>query len=194
MDHTVQNRPGSGLDGLVRVWPNASGLEASWGVRIIGSGFWQGATGPLPVCHFQTQLQSSTDVPDHIVQNHPGSHLVLSDCARFWPNGSGPEASRCVGIMWPASGQSFPADPDWVQPVYWGLILMVFRLRRPSHPSTPAPKNLKHSVRTIQQCCYYYSCIAPELRFESSFVVLNVPKKPKGFLGTGKGEGEGGYL
>ena len=88
MDYIVQNRPGSGLDGLVRVWPNASGLEASWGVRIIGPGFWQGTTGPLLVCHFQTQLQSSTDVPDHIVQNQPGSHLVLSDCARFWPNGS----------------------------------------------------------------------------------------------------------
>ena len=118
MDYIVQNRPGSGLDGLVRVWPNASGLEASRGVRIIGPGFWQSATGPLPVCHFQTQLQSSTDVPDHIVQNQPGSDLVLSDCARFWPNGSGPEASRCVGIIRPASGQSFPADPDWVQPVY----------------------------------------------------------------------------
>ena len=28
-DHIVQNRPGSDLDGLVRVWPNASGLEES---------------------------------------------------------------------------------------------------------------------------------------------------------------------
>ena len=26
MDHIVQNRPGSDLDGLVRVWPNAPGL------------------------------------------------------------------------------------------------------------------------------------------------------------------------
>ena len=29
MDHIVQNRPGSDLGGLVRVWPNASGVEAS---------------------------------------------------------------------------------------------------------------------------------------------------------------------
>ena len=29
MNHIVQNRPGSDLDGLVRVWPNAYGLEAS---------------------------------------------------------------------------------------------------------------------------------------------------------------------
>ena len=29
MCHSVQNRPGSDLSGLVRVWRNASGLEAS---------------------------------------------------------------------------------------------------------------------------------------------------------------------
>ena len=68
---TVQNRPGSDLDGLVRVWPNASGLEASRCAGIIGPGFWEDATGPLPVFHFQTQSRSSTDAQDHIVQNHP---------------------------------------------------------------------------------------------------------------------------
>ena len=52
MDHTVQNRPGSDLDGLVRVWPNTSGLEASWCAGIIWPGVWQDATGPLPVSHF----------------------------------------------------------------------------------------------------------------------------------------------
>ena len=35
IDHSVQNQPGSNLDGLVRVWPNASGLEASWCAGII---------------------------------------------------------------------------------------------------------------------------------------------------------------
>ena len=44
VDHLVQNRPGSDLDGLVRVWPNASGLEASWCAGIIGLGFWQEPT------------------------------------------------------------------------------------------------------------------------------------------------------
>ena len=63
MDHIAQNRPGSDLDGLavtktplpdrtplpdpfgqnqdglVRVWPNAYGLEASWCAGIIGPGF-----------------------------------------------------------------------------------------------------------------------------------------------------------
>ena len=81
-------------------------LEASWCAGIIWPGFWQDATGPLPVSHFQIRFRSSTDVPDNIVQNQPGSDLVPADCVRFWPNGSGPEASQC------ASGKYFPADPD----------------------------------------------------------------------------------
>ena len=73
MDHFVQHRPRSDLDGLVRVWPNASGLEASRCAGSTGPGFWQDATGQLPVSHFQTRFHSSTDVPDNTVQNQPGS-------------------------------------------------------------------------------------------------------------------------
>ena len=76
VNHMMQNRPGSELDGLVRVWPNASGLEANRCAGIIGPGFWQDATGPLPVPYFQTRFRSSTDVPDNTVQNQPGSDLV----------------------------------------------------------------------------------------------------------------------
>ena len=112
MDHFVQNRPRSDLDVLVRVWPNTSGLEASRCAGIIWPGFWQEATGPLPVSHFHTRFRSSTHVPDNIVQNQPGFDLVLADCVRFGPNGSGPEASQCARIIRPASGQCFPADPD----------------------------------------------------------------------------------
>ena len=112
MDHIVPDRPGSDLDALVRVWPNAPGLEASRCAGIIWPGFWQDATGPLPVSHFQTRFRSPTDVPDNTVQNQPGSDLVLADCVRFWPNGSGPEGSQCARIIRPASGQCFPADPD----------------------------------------------------------------------------------
>ena len=106
MDHNVQHRPGSDLDGLVRVWPNASSLVASRYAGIIGPGFWQNATSPLPVSHFHTRFRSSTDVPDNTVQNQPGSDLVPANCVRFWPNGSGPEGIR------PASGQCCQADPD----------------------------------------------------------------------------------
>ena len=83
MDHIAQNRPGSDLDGLVRVWPNTSGPEAGRCAGIIWPGFWQDATGPLPVSYFQTRFRSSADVPDNIVQNQPRSDLVLSDCVRF---------------------------------------------------------------------------------------------------------------
>ena len=37
------------------------------------------------------------------VQNQPGYNLVQANCVRFWPNGSGPEASRCARIIRPAS-------------------------------------------------------------------------------------------
>ena len=105
--------------------PNASGLEASWYAGIIWPGFWQDATGPQPVSHFQTLFRSSTDVPDNIVQNQTGSDLVLADCVRFWPNGSGPDASQCARSIRPASGQCFPADR--IQYVYWVASLDVYQ-------------------------------------------------------------------
>ena len=61
----------------------------------------------LPVFHFQTQLCSSTDNQDHIVQNQPRSDLVLADCVKFWPSGSSPESSRCPRIIQPASAKTW---------------------------------------------------------------------------------------
>ena len=90
------NRPESDLDGLAMVWPNASGLKVSWCAGIIWPSFWQDATGPLPISHFQTRFRPSTDAPDNIVQNQPGSVLVLAECTRFWPNGSSPEKKANV--------------------------------------------------------------------------------------------------
>ena len=52
MDHIVQNWPGSDLDGLVRIWTNISGLEASWCAEITWPSFWQEASGLLPVSNF----------------------------------------------------------------------------------------------------------------------------------------------
>ena len=114
MGHTAQNRPGSDLDGLVRVWPNTSGLEASRCAGITWPGFWQDATGPLPVSHFHTLLRSSTDVLDNVIQNQPGSDLALADCVSFWPKGSSPEASQCEWIIRPDSGQCLPAEM-WIR-------------------------------------------------------------------------------
>ena len=73
--------------------------------------FSQNPAGPLPVSHFQIRLPSSTDGPEHSMENQPGTDLVLADCVRLGPNGSGPEASRCARIIGPASGQSLRADP-----------------------------------------------------------------------------------
>ena len=56
--------------------------------------FLAGCNRPaILVSHFQTRFCSSRDIPDNVVQNQPGSNLVLADCVRFWPNRSSPEAS-----------------------------------------------------------------------------------------------------
>ena len=49
INHIVQNGPRSDRDDLVRVWQNTSGPEASRCAGITWPGFWQDATGPLPV-------------------------------------------------------------------------------------------------------------------------------------------------
>ena len=94
----------------------------------------------LPVCRFQTRFRSSTDVPDNTVQNQPGSDSVLADCVRFWPNGPGPEASKCAKIIRSASGQCFPADPDRIRigsDMLTGMTLdVVLWINLPSHRSS----------------------------------------------------------
>ena len=117
LDHIVQKWPRPDLDGLVRFWPNASGPEASQCAKIIRPCFWENATSPLPVSHFQTRLHSSTNSLDHIVQSQAGSDLVLADCVRCWPNRSNPEANRYASIIWPTFGQCFWANLDrmWIR-------------------------------------------------------------------------------
>ena len=51
MGHAVQNRPGSDLDGLVRVWLNSSALKGLL-CRIYLARFLQVTTGPLSVSNF----------------------------------------------------------------------------------------------------------------------------------------------
>ena len=102
------------------MWMSWSGFGQTHRVRkLVGV---QESSGPVSGrtkqarYRFQTRFRSSgTDVPDNIVQNQRGSGLVLADCARFWPNGPGPEASRCARIIRSASGQCFPADPERIR-------------------------------------------------------------------------------
>ena len=82
-DHIVQNRPGSDLDGMVRFWPKGCSPESSQCARITVPSFdkTQSAHYQFPTfrigCH-------RVDSLGHIVQNQPGSDLVLADCVRFW--------------------------------------------------------------------------------------------------------------
>jgi len=125
MDHIVlwQNRPGSDLDGLVRVWRNASGLEASRCAGTIGPGFWEDATGPLPVFSLSDSVA--------IIHSRPGLYCekparirfssgrlcqVLAKRIRFGgnpvcknhpvrfrpklPSRSGPDANRIRHVYW----------------------------------------------------------------------------------------------
>ena len=111
MDRIVQNRPGSDLGGLVRVWPNTvrkqAGVHESSGPV---SDRTQPVSNQFPTFRLGSVLPETSR--NNIVQNQPGSDLVLADCARLWPNRSGPEASRSARIIRPASGQCFPANPD----------------------------------------------------------------------------------
>ena len=58
----------------------------------------------LPVYHFQTWLHFSTDSLDHIVQNQPGSNLVLADCqvlAKQIQSESKPACKNHWACFWP---------------------------------------------------------------------------------------------
>ena len=59
---------------------------------------------PHPTSCIRFGSGSAKEGPDHTEKNLPGSDL--DDLVRFWPNGSGPEASRCARIIRPGSGRS----------------------------------------------------------------------------------------
>ena len=117
-----QRRPGSYCAKPTWIWSGWPGQVL--GKRILSGSkpvcknqwvrFWQNANRLLPVSHFQTLLCSSTDGPDHIVQNQPGSSWVLANCVRFWPIRSSPKASQCARIIWSASGQHFQSGLNWM--------------------------------------------------------------------------------
>ena len=123
MDLVVQNRPRSDLDGLVRVWPNTSGLEESRCTGILGPGFWKDATGPLPVSHFQTRFRSTTDVQDDIVQNQHGSDLVsgwlCQVLAKRIRSGTKPVCKDHPARFWPMLPSRCGPDANGIRHVYW---------------------------------------------------------------------------
>ena len=117
-----QRKPGSNCAKPTRIrsgWP----LQV-WGKHIVFTSkpvynnhqawFWQNATGPLPVSHFQTRLRFSTDGPDYVVQNQAGSDLVLADCVRFGPNRSGPEVSQYASMLESSGHLANATKPIWI--------------------------------------------------------------------------------
>ena len=72
-----ENRPRSDLDGLFRVWPNASGLEAIWCAGIIWPGFWQDLGGNQP----STSFRLSGSVP--FFHRHSGQYCAKPARIRF---------------------------------------------------------------------------------------------------------------
>ena len=124
-----ERRPGSYCAKLSQIqsgWPGQVLAKPIWSTskpmcKNPQSQFWQNATSQRLVSHSQTWWHSSTDGPDHTVQNRPGSSLVLADCVRCWPNGSSPEASQCGRIIRPTFGQHFQADLDQIRHVYWAI-------------------------------------------------------------------------
>ena len=125
--------------------------------------FWQDTASLLPVSNFQTWFCSTTDVLDNTVQNQPWSDLVLADCVRFWPTGSGLEASWCVRIIWPASGQCFPwpsrsaPDANRIRHVYW-VVMTEFmqRFTRADCHKGHVIINLPHTCSVRVSWVYFY--------------------------------------
>ena len=119
-DHIVQNCPRSNLDGLVRFWPNVSCLQASQCARIISP-----SSGRTQLAHYQfptfTQLRSSTDSPDHIVQNpawlHISSGWLCQVLAKQMQSRSKPVCKNHLAHLWPISGPCFQ-----IWHAYWVLI------------------------------------------------------------------------
>ena len=109
-----------GQDLAKHVWPRSKLVYMNQEAR-----FLAGRNRPA------TSFTLSDDLPQTsriiLYKTSPDPILVLADCVGFWPDGSGPELSQCARIIWTASGQYFPADPDRIRHVYWEVTYNVTR-------------------------------------------------------------------
>ena len=110
--HSVENQPGSNLDGLVRFWPNASGPEASLCARIIR---------PWSDKNQSAHYQFPTFRLSRIFPQAPCNKVckTSTDMIWFWLIVLGlgrmdTVQSGSKNHIWPASGQYFRANPDWM--------------------------------------------------------------------------------
>ena len=126
MDHILHNQSRSTPGGLVRVWSNASGLEASWCAGIIRPSFWLGATSKLPV----SQSDSVA-----FFDRCPGSYCAKPAWSDLVPADSGfgqmglvqkqacvVQKQACVqeSHLWPLLLSWSGSDANRIRHVYWG--------------------------------------------------------------------------
>ena len=85
--------------------------------------FWQNATGLPPISHFQTPLHFSTDCSFHIVQNQPGSKLVLADLCHILAKQirarSKPVCKNHQARFWPKLPSRSRSNVNRIRHVYW---------------------------------------------------------------------------
>ena len=126
LDHIVQNRPGSDLDGLVRFQPSASGPEASQCARIIAP-----SSGRIPLAHCQFFPLS-----DSVAFFHRWPESCCAKPARIWfgsgwlrqvlakriRSGSKPVCKKHPARFWLMLPSWSWSDVNQIQHVYWGAI------------------------------------------------------------------------
>ena len=130
MDYTVQNWPGSDLDGLVRISPNASGLEASRCAGIIGPG-----SGKRQPAATSFQLSDATA----FFHRRPGSYFTKPARIRYssgssgglcqvWAkrirSGSKPVGKNHRASFWLTLPSRFGPHANRIRHVYWDNVQM----------------------------------------------------------------------
>ena len=136
MNHNVQNGPGSVMVSWSRFWSNASGLEASRCAGIFWPSFWQDATSPLPISHFQTRFfhrrPGSAPAPQTsptLCKTSPTLCKTSPDSIWFWLTVSGfsqtdPSGNKSVckdpmACFWPRLPSRSGSDANRIRHVYW---------------------------------------------------------------------------
>ena len=118
----------SGFGQTHLVWKQASLQESSGSV----SGRTQPARYQFPTLRLCCVLSQTTS-RIIVCKTSQDSDLVLAACVRFWPNGSGHEASRCARLtdparFWPCQRCRSGSDPACLlgSTAYWGSKYLLF--------------------------------------------------------------------
>ena len=112
-----------------RVWLNASGLEASRCAGFIGPGFWQDATGPLPVSHFQTPSLLPQTSRIILYKTSPDLiyfWLIVSGFDQMDPVRKQANVQESSGPLLAKASQPIRPDVNRIRLVYWVFAIFFF--------------------------------------------------------------------